>query len=80
MLGEGLPNDVAAHDRTQRIGAHTHVVFAIGMAAVLTVERGHGRDFGAAQTQHIGGQHDATGRNEALLRLDEMQDRHDRRS
>jgi hypothetical protein len=80
VLGDGLPDRVAAHDRAQRVGADADGVAAVGVALVLGVEGGHTRDLGRGQVEQLGAQVDAAPGDVAVNRLHQVQHRQQRRA
>ena len=80
VLGDGVPDLVAAHDRAQRVGADADGVLAVGVALVLRVERRDPGDLRGRQVEQLGAQVDAAAGDVAVDRLHEVQQREQRRA
>lgn len=78
VLLELFEDRVAAHHRTQRVGADTHLVVTAGAAPVHGVEGGDRGDLGRGQFQHVRAELHPGARDVPLLRLHEMQQRQER--
>jgi hypothetical protein len=79
VLAELLPDLVAAHDRAQRVDADADVVLSGGLALVHRVEGRHADDLGLGDPQHLGTELLPVVGDVAVLRLDEIQQRQQRR-
>ena len=75
VLGDGLPDLVAAHDGAQGVGADADGVLAVGVALVLGVERRDARDLGGGEVEDLGAEVDAAAGDVAVDGLDEVQQR-----
>ena len=80
VLGHGVEDRVAAHDRAQRVGADPDRVLAVGVALVLRVEGRHAADLGGGELEHLGAEADAPPRDVAVDALHEVQQRQQRRA
>ena len=76
---EGGVDLVAAHDRAQGVGAHPDLVVAPGTAAVHRVEGRDRVDLGHRQVELVGAEGHARLADVPLLRLDQVQQRQQRR-
>ncbi len=79
VLRDGIPDEVAAHDRAQGIGADTDGVFAVGVTLVLRVEGRDPTHVGGSEVEDLGAEADATPRDIAVDALHEVQQRQQRR-
>ena len=80
VLGDLVPDLVAAHDRAERVGADADGVLAVGVALVLGVEGRDAGDLGGGQVEDLGAEVDAATRDVAVDALHEVQQRQQRRT
>jgi hypothetical protein len=80
VLGDGVPDGVAAHDGAQRVGADPDRVVAVGVPLVLGVEGRDAADLGGRQVEHLGAELDAAAGDVAVDALHEVQQRQQRRA
>ena len=75
MIPHRFEDLVTAHDRAERVRAHSDVIGAGGLAPVHGVESGNRSDLRAGQSQLPGAEFESCGRDVAVLGLDEVQQR-----